>query len=232
MKISKIWKFGVPIALTCVLFIVTAILLASCGGTKIRYNADAFSKEIFAGNVNLELSDNDGIIFNKASEDEIDQSGSTYFNEEDKNLDWSGKKTTFSFDLELSAMENGDFTIWVLAFNKQNDDQTYSHVEEIRLGIAKTEAGYVASELVGVSWTNADYDNIIANGTSFEIKDNDAEIEFVVNYDNSKLSYTFNVNEIQIEGQKDVEGIVGFRSLWNAATSVNGIVLENLTQSY
>lgn len=232
MKISKIWKFGVPIALVCVLFIVTAILLASCGGTKIRYDVDAFDKEIFAGNINLEVADNGGIIFNKASEDEIDQSGSTYFNEEDKNLDWNGRKTTFAFDLDLTAMENGDFTIWVLAFNKQNEDETYSHIDEIRLGIAKAESGYVASELVGVSWTNADYNNIIASGTTFESKDNDAEIEFVVNYDDSKLSYTFNVNEIQIEGQKDVEGIVGFRSLWNAATSVNGIVLENLTQSY
>lgn len=231
MAKSKTLRGIVSVVVVCVLLAISAIMLAGCGGTTIKYGFDSFDKDTFAGNVNLTETDNGRIVFNKESTDEIDGSGATYFGEEDKNLDWDGRTTTFAYDLDLSVMENGDFTIWVLAFNKL-DNEVYTHIDEIRLGIAKTETGYVASELIGVTWSNEDYNNIIANGETFTSESDNVHIEFKVTYEDDVISYTFVADDVEISNQKTDEGVVGFRSLWNAGTSVDGIVLSNLTQSY
>lgn len=213
------------------LVLVSCTALAACGRT-ISYGYDTFSKEIFDGNANL-TETKAGIVFNKSdSNAEYGTSGATYFGEEDKNLDWDKNETTFTFTLDLSTMKNGDFTVWVLSFNKEVDE-IYSHVDEIRFGIVKTAEGYKANEMMGVNHGADNSEVILNNAKAVTASNNKVNVAIKVSADTEKVNYTFTFNDgAKIENSKTVAAeIVGFRSLWNAATSCDGIVLSNLEKT-
>lgn len=225
-----------------VFLVISAILLsACCGTTATKYDFSAFQND-YQGNTNLKERADDGIIMVRNTEGEncegsgeFRESGSTYFNEEDKNLDWDGTQTTFSFDLDLKNIDEGDFTAWILSFNSANTTEettTYNHTYEIRLGIAKTAEGYKIAELNGINWSEADYNNITASDKIVQDEDGILNVSFVVSYADNTLNYTFQVNDASIENTASETGaIVGFRSLWNAVTNTDDVVLLNLQKA-
>ena len=225
-----------------VFLVISAILLSACCGTSAtKYDYSAFQND-YQGNTNLEERADDGIIMKRNTEGEncegsgeFRESGSTYFNEEDKNLDWDGTQTTISFDLDLKNIDEGDFTAWILSFNSANTTEettTYNHTYEIRLGIAKTAEGYKIAELEGINWSEADYNNITASDKIVQDEDGILNVSFVVSYADNTLNYTFQVNDASIENTASETGaIVGFRSLWNAVTNTDDVVLLNLQKA-
>lgn len=225
-----------------VFLVISAILLSACCGTNAtNYDYSAFQND-YQGNTNLEERADDGIIMVRNTEGEtcegsgeFRESGSTYFNEEDKNLDWDGTQTTISFDLDLKNIDEGDFTAWILSFNSANTTEettTYSHTYEIRLGVAKTAEGYKVAELGGIFWSEQDYNNIIASNTLVQDEDGILDVSFVVSYESETLTYSFIVNDESIENTASETGaIVGFRSLWNAVTNTDDVVLLNLQKA-
>lgn len=225
-----------------VFLVISAILLSACCGTSAtKYDYSAFQND-YQGNTNLEERADDGIIMVRNTEGdtcegsgEFRESGSTYFNEEDKNLDWDGTQTTISFDLDLKNIDEGDFTAWILSFNSANTTEettTYSHTYEIRLGIAKTAEGYKIAELNGINWSEEDYNNITASDKIVQDEDGILNVSFVVSYADNTLNYTFQVNDTSIENTASETGaIVGFRSLWNAVTNTDDVVLLNLQKA-
>lgn len=226
--------------------VISAILLSACCGTSAtKYDYSAFQND-YQGNTNLEERTDDGIIMVRNTEGEncegsgeFRESGSTYFNEEDKNLDWDGTQTTISFDLDLKNIDEGDFTAFVLSFNSANTTEettTYSHTYEIRLGVAKTAEGYKVAELGGIFWSEQDYNNIIASNTLVQDEDGILDVSFVVSYESETLTYSFIVNDATIENTANADtfttgAIVGFRSLWNAVTNTDDVVLLNLQKA-
>lgn len=225
-----------------VFLVISAILLSACCGTSAtKYDYSAFQND-YQGNTNLKERADDGIIMKRNTEGEncegsgeFRESGSTYFNEEDKNLDWDGTQTTISFDLDLKNIDEGDFTAWILSFNSANTTEettTYNHTYEIRLGIAKTAEGYKIAELEGINWSEADYNNITASDKIVQDEDGILNVSFVVSYADNTLNYTFQVNDASIENTASETGaIVGFRSLWNAVTNTDDVVLLNLQKA-
>lgn len=225
-----------------VFLVISAILLSACCGTSAtKYDYSAFQND-YQGNTNLEERIDNGIIMKRNTEGEncegsgeYRESGSTYFNEEDKNLDWDGTQTTISFDLDLKNIDEGDFTAWILSFNSANTTEettTYSHTYEIRLGIAKTAEGYKIAELNGINWSEEDYNNITASDKIVQDEDGILNVSFVVSYADNTLNYTFQVNDTSIENTASETGaIVGFRSLWNAVTNTDDVVLLNLQKA-
>ena len=225
-----------------VFLVISAILLSACCGTSAtKYDYSAFQND-YQGNTNLKERADDGIIMVRNTEGEncegsgeFRESGSTYFKEEDKNLDWDGSQTTISFDLDLKNIDEGDFTAWILSFNSANTTEettTYNHTYEIRLGIAKTAEGYKIAELEGINWSEADYNNITASDKIVQDEDGILNVSFVVSYADNTLNYTFQVNDASIENTASETGaIVGFRSLWNAVTNTDDVVLLNLQKA-
>ena len=226
--------------------VISAILLSACCGTSAtKYDYSAFQND-YQGNTNLEERTDDGIIMVRNTEGEncegsgeFRESGSTYFNEEDKNLDWDGTQTTISFDLDLKNIDEGDFTAFVLSFNSANTTEettTYSHTYEIRLGVAKTAEGYKIAELNGINWSEEDYNNITASDKIVQDEDGILNVSFVVSYESETLTYSFIVNDATIENTANADtfttgAIVGFRSLWNAVTNTDDVVLLNLQKA-
>ena len=225
-----------------VFLVISAILLSACCGTSAtKYDYSAFQND-YQGNANIEERVDGGVILIRNTEGETcegsgeyRESGSTYFNEEDKNLDWDGTQTTISFDLDLKNIDEGDFTAWILSFNSANttgDTTTYDYTYEIRLGIAKTAEGYKIAELEGINWSEADYNNITASDKIVQDEDGILNVSFVVSYADNTLNYTFQVNDASIENTASETGaIVGFRSLWNAVTNTDDVVLLNLQKA-
>ena len=225
-----------------VFLVISAILLSACCGTSAtKYDYSAFQND-YQGNANIEERVGGGVILKRNTEGETcegsgeyRESGSTYFNEEDKNLDWDGTQTTISFDLDLKNIDEGDFTAWILSFNSANTTEettTYNHTYEIRLGIAKTAEGYKIAELEGINWSEADYNNITASDKIVQDEDGILNVGFVVSYADNTLNYTFQVNDASIENTASETGaIVGFRSLWNAVTNTDDVVLLNLQKA-
>lgn len=229
-----------------VFLVISAILLSACCGTNAtNYDYSAFQND-YQGNTNLEERADDGIIMVRNTEGETcegsgeyRESGSTYFNEEDKNLDWDGTQTTISFDLDLKNIDEGDFTAFVLSFNSANTTEettTYSHTYEIRLGVAKTAEGYKIAELNGINWSEEDYNNITASDKIVQDEDGILDVSFVVSYESETLTYSFIVNDATIENTANADtfttgAIVGFRSLWNAVTNTDDVVLLNLQKA-
>ena len=173
-----------------------------------------------------------GIILNTDTEEET--GASTFFGEEDKNLDWDGAETTISFDLDLTALnEEGDFTIFVLAFNGENEG-AFAHANEIRIGIVKTAEGYAMNEMVSGFYEDAAaYEAITAAGKNFT--ETEVTVSFKVAYEaeNNELTYTLSVADQSIENTKtdSNDEIVGFRYLWNSDLNKNGAELSNLVKA-
>lgn len=242
MTNSRTLKKALIGIMASVFLVISAILLSACCGTSAtKYDYSAFQND-YQGNTNLEERADDGIIMKRNTEGEncegsgeFRESGSTYFNEEDKNLDWDGTQTTISFDLDLKNIDEGDFTAWILSFNSANTTEettTYNHTYEIRLGIAKTAEGYKIAELEGINWSEADYNNITASDKIVQDEDGILNVSFVVSYADNTLNYTFQVNDASIENTASETGaIVGFRSLWNAVTNTDDVVLLNLQKA-
>ena len=128
-------------------------------------------------------------------------------------------------------MQENDFSVWVLAFNKQTDDG-YAHVNEIRFGIAKTADGFVVNELTGVAFDDeTDLANILAGDKTFT--ESEVTASFTVAFDSAtkQLSYTMTVGSQELtNAQTMTEDIVGLRSLWNAYLKGDGIELSSLTK--
>lgn len=157
----------------------------------------------------------------------------TYFGEEDKNLEWDGGKTTIGFMLDLSALEENDFTIWVLSFNKQEEGEyVHSGTHELRIGIAKTETGFVANMLAGVGFDEtADLAQIVSGGKAFT--EDDIAVTFEMSYDksDSNMTYTLTVAGQEFSGSTVFEAqLTGFRSLWNAYLNKDGVEAYNFTR--
>ncbi len=171
-----------------------------------------------------------GIVLNKDTES--NSGASTYFGETDKNYDWNGAETTISFDLDLSAMEENDFTIFVLGFNKQSGDN-YVHVDEIRIGIAKTADGFVFDELIGVGYDDAsDLAQIIDGEKTFTESAVTVSFKIAFDADVNELDYTISVNDDGISNSKTTaDEVVGLRYLWNAYLKGDGVVLSNLVKA-
>ena len=171
-----------------------------------------------------------GFVLNKDTQD--NSGASTYFGEEDKNFDWDGTETTISFDLDLTALdEEGDFTIFVLAFNKEADG-AYLHVDEIRFGIAKTADGYAANELLGVAYDDdLDYASIVTGAKSFTEEKIAASFEISFDAETNALTYTMTVGGQELSGEKTTaDDVVGLRYLWNACLNKDGAELSNLVK--
>ena len=160
---------------------------------------------------------------------------STYFGEADKNLDWDGSKTAMSFTLDLSAMEDNDFTIWDLAFNKKDGDAYVNTAEyELRFGIAKTADGFTVCDLFvpGVTFDeDTDRAEILKSDKTFTGTTVDVTFEAEINDDNV-LSYTISVGDAEMTGTGTFEcEVTGFRCLWNAFMSGDGVEAYNFTKA-
>ena len=176
-----------------------------------------------------------GIVLNENTADNT--GAATYFSKDAsvKNYAWDGSEMTISFDLDLSALTaEDDYTMFVLAFNRA-DGQDFKHVEEIRIGIAKTASGFNFNEMVGAA---DDTSNVAAiNGAgakSFTAKENKVTVSFTFEYDadTNELSYTLGVDAQKIENTKEMSAdVVGLRSLWNARLNKGGVVLSNLVKA-
>lgn len=172
-----------------------------------------------------------GIVLNK--EAESGSGASTYFGEEDKNYDWDGTAMTLSMDLDLTALdEEGEFTIFVLGFNKEAEG-AYSHVDEIRFGIAKTADGYKVNELTGVGYNDdTDYAAIVAGDKSFTSTEITASFEIAFDAETNALTYTMTVGGQELANEKTTaEDVVGLRYLWNAYLNGDGVELSNLVKA-
>lgn len=181
-----------------------------------------------------------GIVLNK----EAESGASTYFGEEDKNYDWDGAKMTLSFDLDLTALDQEDeFTTFVLAFNYDKSG-VYTHVTEIRFGIAKTADGYKLNEMNGIAWADEDkgiseeeaneanLNLILAGEKTFTDKTVTASFEVSFNAETDTLTYAMTVADQKLEGtQTTTADIVGLRYLWNAALVGDGVELSNLVKA-
>ena len=221
-------KKFVKVASFACAFVLCALLVTACGTQSKLIKKFA----LYADNC---TASSNGVIMNRYVDNgnTTNFSGATYFGEEDKNLDWDGTEMTIEYDLDLSVLEEGKYTSWVLAFNKNSgstETPSYGHVDEIRIGIAKTANGFVAAELNGV-WHDAekDYETIV-NG-AFEEKAFEGEkanVLITISYEEGTLEYSFDVNDTVITNEKAVEGIVGLRNLWNAAVNVDGVEISNL----
>ena len=172
-----------------------------------------------------------GIVLNK--EAESGSGASTYFGEEDKNYDWDGTAMTLSMDLDLTALdEEGEFTIFVLGFNKEAEG-AYTHVDEIRFGIAKTADGYKVNELTGVGYNDdTDYAAIVAGDKSFTSTEITASFEIAFDAETNALTYTMTVGGQELTNEKiTAEDVVGLRYLWNAYLNGDGVELSNLVKA-
>lgn len=158
----------------------------------------------------------------------------TYFGEADKNLDWDGGKTTISFRLDLSALEENDFTIWDLSFNKKEGDEYKNTAEyELRFGIAKTANGFVVRDLFvpGVTF-NAETDlaEILKSDKTFDESIVTVSFEAAIDDDNV-LTYAITVADVKMEGKGTFTcDVVGFRTLWNAYLNKDGVEAYNFTK--
>lgn len=172
-----------------------------------------------------------GIVLNK--EAKSGSGASTYFGEEDKNYDWDGTAMTLSMDLDLTALdEEGEFTIFVLGFNKEAEG-AYTHVDEIRFGIAKTADGYKVNELTGVGYNDdTDYAAIVAGDKSFTSTEITASFEIAFDAETNALTYTMTVGGQELTNEKiTAEDVVGLRYLWNAYLNGDGVELSNLVKA-
>ena len=218
-KSKTLRKFVTSFALVLALAF-SAVLLVACGAPK-TYGFDESGMYC----VNCEVTSK-GVVMNEDTENAT--YGSTYFEETDKNKDWDGSTITVKFKLDVSVLENGDYTSWVLALNKLNGE-TYVHTEEVRVGVAKQGDTYYMNELVGIAYDDAlDYDAVVTNGQAFEVEDGKVQVAISLEWAEDVLDYEFDVNGETITNQKTVVGAVGFRYLWNANANVDGVVISDL----
>ena len=224
------------------LIVPCCLALAGCGNAELKY---AFVTYADTSGVNGNIITLNRYAKDGATPEEYGYSASTYFNQEDKNLDWDGSRKEISFDLDLSAMEDGDLTMFVLAFNEKvnvgAENEAYDHVDEIRFSIAKSNDKYLVKESMGAS-SSLETDRAPVLESDFEFTNNNVKAAFVVEYDEEtkELSYKITVAGLDVvETTRNVEGnfetarnssekIEGFRYLWNARTSVDGIKLSNI----
>lgn len=197
--------------------------------TALGKTADVF--DFFTTYASASTQGEKGIILNKDTEEGT--GASTYFGEEDKNYDWDGTAMTLSMDLDLTALdEEGEFTIFVLGFNKEVDG-AYSHVDEIRFGIAKTADGYKVNELIGVNYDDeADLAAILAGDKTFTATEITASFEIAFDAETNALTYTMTVGGQELANEKTTaEDVVGLRYLWNAYLNGDGVELSNLVKA-
>lgn len=202
------------------LVIVSAMLFAACGDPK-TYGFDETGMYC----ANCEVT-NKGVVMNEDTEN--DTYGSTYFGETDKNKDWDGSAITVTFKLDVSVLEDGDFTSWVLGLNKLNGE-AYVHTEEVRVGIAKQGDVYYMNELTGINYDDAlDFDAVVTGGHTIEVNNGKAQVSISLEWADDVVEYEIDVNGEKVTNQKTAVGVVGFRYLWNANASVNGVVISDL----
>ena len=171
-----------------------------------------------------------GIILKKDVENET--GASTYFGETDKNYDWDGERATLSFDLDISALtETDDYTQFILAFNYQNGEQ-FTHADEIRFGIVKTEDGFTVNRMDGAADDASNIAAIKGEGSQ-TFTDVKISASFTFEYDKETKEFTYSMtvagkafDEIT---RTEVNDLVGLRYLWNARLNKDGVELSNIT---
>lgn len=171
-----------------------------------------------------------GIILNK---DIANGTGaSTYFGETDKNYDWDGSEMTLAFELDLSALSaTDDYTMFVLAFNYKNGDE-YTHADEIRFGIVKTDDGFVVNRMDGAADDAANVAAIKGEGSqSFTASKISASFTFAYDADTKEFTYSMTIGGKAFGDitRTELNDLVGLRYLWNARLNKDGVELSNLT---
>ena len=171
-----------------------------------------------------------GIILNK---DTANGTGaSTYFGETDKNYDWDGSEMTLAFELDLSALSaTDDYTMFVLAFNYKNGDE-YTHADEIRFGIVKTDDGFVVNRMDGAADDAANVAAIKGEGSqSFTASKISASFTFAYDADTKEFTYSMTIGGKAFGDitRTELNDLVGLRYLWNARLNKDGVELSNLT---
>lgn len=176
-----------------------------------------------------------GIILkaaNSASVGGVETTGpSTYFGEADKNYDWNGSKLALRFTLDASTLTSDKAVSFVLGFNK-TEEESFSHVDEIRFGVTNSGNTFYANELSGINHGEIEKDiSEIKAGKEISSVDS-VPCEFVVSYDAESDTFTYSisaggVNLAENKTRTEVADIVGLRYLW--AASLNGEVeISNL----
>ena len=181
--------------------------------------------------IGLEKDDKDGSSWG----------ASTFLGAADKVTEFDGTNaTTISFDLDLSALAEDEFTIFSLAFGNKGENEDgsakFEYVTENIFGVIKTDAGYTVAQINNVNYTAADKDMILSSANKKEITDSDNVITFSYRYQyngalssellvNDQSAITFTINGA--EG-KTMEG-AGY--LWNCNASNGNVVFSNLIKA-
>lgn len=192
-----------------------------------------FSSGLYSGNIEKGTN---GVILKAAEPDsaagvEETTGPSTYFGETDKNYDWNGSKLAVRFTLDASTLTSDQAVSFVLGFNK-TEEESFSHVDEIRFGVTNSEDIFYANELSGINHGEIEKDiSEIKAGKEISSVDS-VPCEFVVSYDAESDTFTYSisaggVNLAENKTRTEVADIVGLRYLW--AASLNGKVeISNL----
>ena len=195
-------------------------------------------------NYNSALEETENGVKMGLEKDESDGSSwgaSTFLGAADKVTEFDGTNaTTISFDLDLSALAEGEFTIFSLAFGNKGENEDGSamfvYVTENIFGVIKTDAGYTVAQINNVNYTAADKDLILSSANKEEITDSDNVITFSYRYQydgalssellvNNQSAITFTINGA--EG-KTMEG-AGY--LWNCNASNGNVVFSRLIKA-
>lgn len=202
------------------------------------------------GNYNdgLTASD-DGVVMGRSEENGC--GASTWLGETDKVTEFDGTyETSFSFTLDLSSLEVGDYTIFSLAFGNKgtmpdSESPMFNYVTEAMFGVIKTDEGYTVAMITNVSYADsakdftqdqADAQNVAtinASDKTFNVTGDSVTFTYTYSYD-TQLAVSLSVN-----GEKafDYDNILhldaemeGAGYLWNCNTSVDTVVLSDLVK--
>ncbi|MCF0117585.1 MAG: hypothetical protein HUJ61_06020, partial [Bacilli bacterium] len=168
----------------------------------------------------------------------------TKFGEEDGNLEWDGTAESMSFDLDLSSMEEGDFTSFSIGFNGAEESGVYPNIYEFIVGFAFDGTDLIVAPFSAPDFDESDY-GVIANGergTKHVVANVDmsnVHVKMSYKYDEENgLQPMFNVNGVKhIYQQGEFGGApeyvdaapVGLRYLWQVSTSCE-VEISNLVR--
>lgn len=101
----------------------------------------------------------DGVTMGRS---ESGSGANTWLGQDDKLTEFDGtNETSFSFTLDLSSLEEGDYTIFSLAFGNKHSNTdgspAFSYVTEAIFGVIRTEDGYTVARITNVSYAEDEY---------------------------------------------------------------------------
>ena len=162
----------------------------------------------------------------------LESDAATYFSTDpaDRNHDFASN-STFNAAFNCSAdLNDDDYFVFVLAFNKAGADPgTYTHVTEVRIGVAKIGGQLKACAMNGVSASDsANLSFINTNGTNIAPLDS---IRFNVTKTASDTLHAVlfvNATQLASDTLTTSADVVGARSLWLAKSTVD-VTIWHLT---